>query len=182
MKSFQFITLFFLITVSHSVIGSEYDPLLLRAQATVFPKIIMLDEEIDKKIEKNVVSFQLFFSDKDKQTAERLKELIQENYGQSFGDKEFNVTISSFNDFSQQNIATAYFLLKGTPENHQRITQHAANNRRLVFCYDYNDFSHKPLISLQVKEKTYIYLNKTAIHDYGIKFKPLFYNIVKVIE
>lgn len=168
--------------MSRPVIGAEYNTLLLRAQSTVFPKIIMLDEDLDKKLNDNVITFQIIYSETDKQTAERLKNFINEKYGKSFGGKEFNVSMSSYNDFSEEKISTAYFLLKGTTETHESITEFAAINKRLVFCYDYSDFSHKTLISLQVKEKTYIYLNKTAIHDYGIKFKPVFYNIVKIVE
>ena len=38
------------------------------------------------------------------------------------------------------------------------------------------------LVSLLMKEKTYIYLNKRAVNRYAIRFMPAFYKIVRVQE
>ncbi|MEJ2213703.1 MAG: hypothetical protein P8Y20_06505, partial [Gammaproteobacteria bacterium] len=73
-------------------------------------------------------------------------------------------------------------LIGGSADDHDKVTQYASKHNRVAFSYDYKDIKNNFLISLFVKEKTYIYLNKKALVDYDIKFLPLFYKIVKVLE
>jgi len=62
------------------------------------------------------------------------------------------------------------------------VVSHASSNNRIVFSYNYTDFKYDALISLHVKEKTYIYLNKSTVKLYGINFLPIFYKITKIFE
>jgi len=174
--------LIFLILVSSKTYAFEYDPLLMRAQASIFPKIILLDKDIDSKLENNEIVIEILHAESDKNTALTIKSLIESQYKSNLGKKSLLVRLKNLKSFDHESVVTAYFILKGSSEIHNKITSHAANKKRLVFSYDYKDFESNTLISLLMKEKTYIYLNKSAIHDYDIKFLPLFYKIVKVIE
>ena len=160
----------------------DYDPLLLRAQASIFPKIIMLDKDVDKKVESGQLVVLIMHSSQEKSIAIKFKDLIKQQYKNKLGKKELIINLLAFEDFKYSRVVTAYFLLKGPEESHAQVTRQAANNNRLVFSYDYKDFNKNSLVSVLMKEKTYIYLNKNAIHDYDIKFMPLFYKIVKVVE
>ena len=61
------------------------------------------------------------------------------------------------------------------------VILHSINNNRICFSYHYKDFDDGTLISLFLKEKTYIYINKSFINVYSIKFVPIFYKIAKAI-
>ena len=160
----------------------DYDPLLMRAQASIFPKIILLDKDLESKLENNSVIIEILHSSSDTKTAFEIKSLIETQYKNNLGGKTLRVDLNSYKTFDKERYVTAYFVLKGADDIHSKITSHAANKKRVVFSYDDKDFEQNTLISVLVKEKTYIYLNKSAIHDYDIKFLPLFYKIVKVIE
>ena len=41
--------------------GSEYDSLVLRAQASIFPKIVMLDTEFKRKLKNDKVDFHVIY-------------------------------------------------------------------------------------------------------------------------
>ena len=172
----------FLYLLSSITFAYDYDPLLLRAQATIFPKIIMLDENINQKIQGNTVSILILSSAEDKNIAERVKNHIFEKYKNKLGNKMLSVETSNFNELSNNTTATAFIILKTSKGNRNKLTSLASRENRIVFSYDYKDFKNNTLISVHVREKTYVYLNKSALHDYGIKFLPLFYKIVKVIE
>jgi len=177
-----FFLLIYLLLIPGKTYAFEYDPLLIRAQASIFPKIILLDKDIDSKLENNKIVIEILHAEEDKNTALTIKSLIENQYKKNLGKKPLLVRLKTLNSFNHEGTVTAYFILKGSSEIHKKITSHAANKKRLVFSYDHKDFESNTLISLLMKEKTYIYLNKSAIHDYDIKFLPLFYKIVKVIE
>ena len=171
-----------LILISTHTHAYDYDPLLIRAQASIFPKIILLDKDLNRKIENNQIIIEILHTKIEKDVALNIKSLIENKYKSDLGNRRLIININSFESFDPDNIVTAYFILKGSSDIHNKVTSHAANTQRLVFSYDYKDFERNVLISVLMKEKTYIYLNKSAIHDYDIKFLPLFYKIVKVIE
>ena len=171
-----------IILISTKAHAFDYDPLLMRAQASIFPKIILLDKDIDSKLENNQIIIEILHAEADKNIALNIKSLIEDQYKNNLGKKPLIIRLNEFESFNPEAPATAYFILKGSSNIHIKITSHAASMKRLVFSYDYKDFESNTLISILMKEKTYIYLNKSAIHDYDIKFLPLFYKIVKVIE
>lgn len=160
----------------------DYDPLLMRAQASIFPKIILLDKDLENKINNNEVIIEVLHSAHEKNAALKIKELIEKQYKNNLGKSKLTVKFRDFESFDGAGEITAYIMLRGTRESHNKVTSFAASQQRLVFSYDHKDFENNSLISMLMKEKTYIYLNKPAIHDYDIKFLPLFYKIVKVIE
>ena len=181
-KILKLLILLILLGFSVQLRAYEYDPLLMRAQASIFPKIILLDKDLDSKVENEQVLIEILHSIKEKSVALKIKQLIEQQYKNNLGNKKLAVKLNEFEKFDSKNVATAYFILKGENKIHNKVTAHAAGRQRLVFSYDYKDFESNSLVSVLMKEKTYIYLNKSAIHDYDIKFLPLFYKIVKVIE
>lgn len=170
------------ILMVNNVHAYDYDPLLMRAQATIFPKIILLDKDLSRKMTVDQIVITVLYDSQDKNIALKLKELMTLQYKNNLGEKQLTVNVVDFDKFDETVASTAYILLKSSETMHGKITAHAASKQRLVFSYDYKDFQNNVLISILVKEKTYIYLNKSALHDYDIKFLPLFYKIVKVIE
>lgn len=183
MKNYSLLLLLVMCLVTNNSWSYEYDPLLMRAQASIFPKIILLDKDLSKKIDENKVVISILYGTNEESVAEKLKGLIRDQYKTNLGKRELEIRNVGFDDFDEEsNVSTAYILLKGAGEQRNKVTRAAVSKKRLVFCYDYQDFENNALVSVLMKEKTYIYLNKSAIHDYDIKFLPLFYKIVKVIE
>ena len=79
-------------------------------------------------------------------------------------------------------IATAYFVMNLEESALKGISTIAMTNQRICFSYNHNDLEKNVLISLQLKEKMYIYLSKKQLNRYNVKFQPVFYNIVKVVD
>lgn len=168
--------------LSHNLFAYDYDPLLIRAQASIFPKIIMLDKNISLKTNGDSISIAIISSEQDTSTAQQIKNDILNKYKNGLGQKILKVKLISFKQLASTDKATAYYMLKASKKQHRKVTSFAAAKNRIVFSYDYKDFKSNALISVLVKEKTYIYLNKSALHEYNIKFLPLFYKIAKIIE
>ena len=161
--------------------GGTYDPLLLRAQASIFPKIVLLDKNLTKKISANEVVITIVSTDQDELVAQDLKNHIGAKYGRYLGDMSLRVNAVTFDDFDREALSTAYIILQGSESEFEDVVSHASNQGRIVFSYSYTDFRNDSLISLYVKEKTYIYVNKATVQLYGISFLPIFYKIIKII-
>lgn len=169
--------LFLLIT---SLYGIDYDNLLLRAQSSMYPKILLLDKNIGEKLTDSAIQLSVVYEDEEVDIANAIKNLIEEKYNGKVGKYQLNIKLLHVNNFSEVDTSSAYYFLDLSNNKKESIIAHAVLNNRICFSYDYKDFDKNTLISLFLKEKTYIYLNKSVLSDYNIKFIPIFYNIAKV--
>ena len=156
------------------------DPLLLKAQASIFPKIMLLDNDISNKTVGEKLVFSIIYNDKEKSSAQKLKKMIDNEYKNKMGELIFETQLTNIKKFNPKKEATAYYVFNASDT--KQVIAHASNKHRVCFGYNYKDFDKNIIISIFVKEKTYIYLNKSALHEYKIKFTPIFYRIAKVIE
>ncbi|MCK9373969.1 MAG: hypothetical protein M0P91_12310 [Sulfuricurvum sp.] len=172
----------FLLFYSVSLFSADYDPLLMRAQASIFPKIILLDQDVSKKTLNGSISLKVIYDGSERLQAKELKQLVDGQYKGKIGGYNFETELVHIDNFSASDDATAYILLDAADPKKRSVIARAAKNHRICFGYNYKDIENNILISLLMKEKTYIYLNKSALHEYTINFTPVFYRIVKVIE
>jgi len=173
---------FTLILFATSLFAVEYDSLLMRAQASVFPKIMLLDKDIADKTVSETLVLSIVYSSDELLLANEFKGFINKEFKGQLGAYEFEVELVDIDDFTKSDSSSAYFLFNASDSTKQEVVSHTIEQQRICFSYNYKDFNNKVLISLFVKEKTYIYLNKSVLHDYGVKFVPIFYKIAKVKE
>ncbi|QSZ42314.1 hypothetical protein GJV85_09405 [Sulfurimonas aquatica] len=172
-------TLLLLLTLSLQVFALEYNSLTLRAQADIFPKIILLDKAIQEKASNdNILTLAIIHSTDEKDDALNFKNMIEKKFNAKLGSYIFQIVLHN-SDESQLRDASSYYFLSLKGSNKQEILKKAMSTNKICFSYDSKDFTNQSLISLILKEKTYIYLNKSALTHYGIKFVPIFYKIVK---
>lgn len=178
----QVASLFMLMAFACCSWATTYDPLLLRAQSSIFPKIVLLDKDVAIKSPDNEVLITVVSMKQDVSIAQQLQSTIKEKYGDHLGDKKLIINMVAFEDIEKAPLATAYIVLQGSRADYEGVVSIASANNRIVFSYSYTDFEYKPLISLYVKEKTYIYVNKSSLQLYDIKFLPVFYKLTKIVE
>ena len=182
MSVIRIVLLCMLMMVASRSWADTYDPLLLRAQASIFPKIILLDQGLSRKSPGDEVILNIVSISRDLHVAKQLKELISEKYGGRLGNRKLTVNITLFDDLDEQSLATAYIILHGPESSIKKVVNYASGHERIVFGYSLSSFIYDSLVSVYVKEKTYVYLNKLAVQRYGIRFMPVFYKITKIIE
>lgn len=174
--------LLFLLFLGIELMALSVDPLLLKAQASIFPKIMLLDTDISNKTKDKKLILSIVYTDKEYVSAKTFKEMIETEYQDKLGELVLEVHLDNIKMFASTNDAAAYYIFDASSIKMMDVISHAKKKHRICFGYNYKDFDQNTLISLFVKEKTYIYLNKSALHEYGIKFTPIFYRIAKVIE
>ena len=165
--------------MSLSLYSYEYDELLLRAQASMFPKIILLDQQLNLKITGGTVLLSVIYNDNEAKEANDFKSLLDKEYKGVLGSYSLVIKTVNIDEFSDTDNSSAYFIFDALSKNKKDVVTHAIKNQRICFSYSNKSFANNTLISLFLKERTYIYLNKSALSEYKIKFAPIFYKIAK---
>lgn len=171
-----------LLLLTAQLFGQELNYLLLRAQASIFPKIMLLDQDVSKKVSDKTIFLIVIHNNEEEKSAQKLKELINDTYKGELGSYNFIVELANSQKNAEINYGTAYYFFSLKENAKKQILSEAKSKNRISFGYDNENFNGGILISMMLKEKTYIYLNRTSLSDYNISFTPVFYKIIKVKE
>ncbi|OCL82463.1 hypothetical protein [Arcobacter porcinus] len=157
--------------------GGVYNTNLLDFQAKVFPKIIIADNNLENKLINNKILLTILYDDIDLNSAQNLKEMLEENYI-TLKDFTFEVNLIRYNDFLSSNISTAYFFLLGKKDKIVQITELLSKNARLSFAYDDNYLDFGVIFGLKISSKVNIFLKLQNLKDSGIELQNSIFNIV----
>ena len=161
--------------------ADAYDHLLLRAQASIYPKIILLDQDLKNKLHDGSIVITIVSNDQDMIVANEYREYMLEKYPEKLDDKKIIVNTTTFDNLDKQPLSTAYIVMRGSDGLFKKVADYASSHARILFSYGRSGLESDALINLQVKEKTYIYVGKDSVKKYGINFMPVFYKVVKIL-
>ena len=164
--------IFLFLLLAINLMANSFDSLLLKTQAIIFPKIILLDKDVENKLFNNKIVFSIVYTKNELSKAEQLKSMIDKEYMDRLDKYDFEVQLLNEKQFFEDNKSTSYYLF-----NSSISTKYKKNH--IYFGYDYKNFNDNILISLFVQDKTYIYLNKIALSKCNIRFLPVFYKIAR---
>ena len=91
--------------------GSNYNYVLLKAQATIFPKIMLLDKKLDEKLINGKIVYTVVYDESDYNTALDVSELIKDNHNGQLGKYDYRVNLVKSSDLSVDTEATAIYSL-----------------------------------------------------------------------
>ncbi len=172
--------LFLLSFLQMFLFGYEYNELTLKAQATVFPKLLLLDQDISKKLVDNEVLLSIVYQKSDYREALRIKEFIEKQFAGTLGKYKFHITTQAYEEVHEGIKPTAYYILNAEDSKMQEVAQRGIDENLIVYTYDKQNFKNSILISLAIKDSTIIYLNKEMLKSYKINFLDALYQIVKL--
>ncbi len=175
--------LYFLLILTQLILfGYEYDKLLLEAQANIFPKLILLDQDISQKTIDNEIVFCILHHPSDKIKSMQIKKMMEDKFGNMLEDYKFRIVTKQFNKITKHDLATAYYILQGSSKSIKLVTAIAQKRKVPTFVYDPLYFKEGALLSLVVQNESIIYLNKKAHKLYGINFVDIFYQVVRFLN
>lgn len=172
--------LFFLI-FNVSAYAYSYNKMLIQAQSSVFPKILLLDEKLDEKLVDNKVLFIIAYEEGDEETAIYIKELLLKRHKSHLHTHEFKIEIIEFSKISKDTKATAIYALN-SKTNIKKLSEICALKGIISFAYDMNNLKHGFMFSLIIEKNTALYLNKKNLNNNMITFVESFYEIVKFTD
>jgi len=148
--------------------ATQYKPTVLELEAKIFPKMILLNLELNKK--SDTLNIYILTKEWDLYTADELKEYIELYYPKKISGKKIIVSIEVFQNFQQ--IPDAIIVLKHNKKELIKIANWANKKGIISLAYDPSYMQYGILASLYIGKSTKPYLNKSIIQKYGFKFHP----------
>lgn len=161
-----------------SLFGYNYNELLIKAQSSIFPKILLLDKKLDEKLIDGKIVYTIACETNDIHTAEKLRNTMNERYQNRLGKYSFEVNIVPFSKLTTQTRTTAVYLLN-SDTGIDKVTRLAKTSGYMTFAYDIANLQHGVLLSLMVEKSTVLYLNKEGLQNHNVDFVQSLYQIVR---
>jgi hypothetical protein len=157
----------------------SYNVLLLKAQAAIFPKIVLLDKKLNEKLINGKIVFTILYEENDLFAASEVRELMIENYGKMLENHPFEIKMIEYSNVSAQLQSTAVFLLNSERDMRQLASRDMAKEV-ITFVYDIADLKKGFLFSMVIEKSTVIYLNKEVLQHTDVDFVDALYQIVRI--
>jgi hypothetical protein len=161
--------------------ASSYSPLLLRAQASIFPKMLLLVKEPQRLLVQGSIVFAIVYEEEDRESAFELKTLMQQQYKGDIEGYPFKVILVKFNELNEKLECSAIMALHS--DKHMAEPVKLAIEKKIVsFVADAVYLKEGYLFSLNLERSTVIYMNKPMLPYYGIEFSDTLYHVVRFFD
>ncbi|MDQ1340165.1 MAG: hypothetical protein QG567_1322 [Campylobacterota bacterium] len=175
MKKFLLIIPFLFVT---TLFGYSYNDLLIKAQSSIFPKILLLDKKLDEKLVDGKIVYAIAYDDNDYHTAMQVRKLVENKYKNRLGEYELVIKVIRFSDLSDKTKVTAVYALNSS-DGIDRVSSLAKESGFMTFAYDIENLKHGLLLSLMVEKSTVIYLSKPNLQNHKVDFVDSLYQLVR---
>jgi len=173
--------IFFLLIFANLVYGYSYNEILLKAQASIFPKIMLLDKKIEDKLIDGKIVYTIVYDENDYATALKIKELINNNFKGYFDTYTYRINLVEFSDLSSETKASAIYALNS--DRHIKRTANIVMEKGIVaFSYDIDNLKKGLLFSLMLEKSTILYLNKDNLQIQKVDFVDSLLQMVRFID
>ena len=173
--------LFLYLALFNLAFGYNYDDLLLKAQASIFPKIITLDKKIDEKLIDGKIVYTIIYDETDYTTALSIKNFIDDNFNGRLDAYDYKIKLVNYLKFSEQTEASAIYVLN-LQEHIEKIATIANKKGIVSFSYDIDNLNKGLMFSLVIEKSTVIYLKKDNLYTNKIDFVEALLQMVRYIE
>ncbi len=162
--------------------GYTYNELLLDAQSRIYPKLLMLKEDIVKSHRDMSVVFAIVHAPEDEEVAIAIAKKIENYYDHSLGGVGFEIKTVTFEELNDSLHTDAVYLLKGDEDSVKKAVEYANKMGIPLFVYDFKDLDEGALFALTIEQSTVIYMNRKALHRAGVSFDSALYSIVRFVD
>ncbi|MCD4758463.1 MAG: hypothetical protein K8R39_09335 [Arcobacteraceae bacterium] len=173
--------LFLYLTLLNIAFGYNYDDLVLKAQASIFPKIILLDKKIEDKLIDGKIVYTIVYDKTDYDTALSIEKFINKNFKGQLDRYNYEINLVDFTNFSIQTEASAIYVLNLT-EHIENIAAIAREKGIISFSYDINNLKKGLMFSLVIEKSTVLYLEKENLYTKKIDFVDALLQMVRFVE
>jgi len=173
--------IFFLLVFVNIVYGFNYDDVSLKAQASIFPKILLLDKKLDEKLVDGKIVYTIVYDKNDYNTAVKISELIKSKHMKHLDKYAYKINIVEFSDLSSDTQATAIYALN-SDDKIQKVAKIANEKGIATFSYDIKNLRHGLLFSLMIEKSITLYLNRANLLKSKVDFVDSLLQMVKFID
>jgi len=173
--------IFLCLILLNTAYGYSYSYVLLKAQASIFPKIMLLDKKIVNKLIDGKVIYTIAYDKNDLHIAEQISEFINNNFEGYFDKYIYKINLVEFSDLSNDTKASAIYILNSN-EHIAKVAKIAKEKGVISFSYDIQNLKEGLLFSLMLEKSTVLYLNKESLNKTKIDFVDSLLQMVRFVD
>lgn len=172
---------FLYLTLINMAFAYNYDYVLLKAQASIFPKIILLDKKVENKLIDGEIVYTIVYDKNDYDEALKISDFIHENYKGRFDKYRYKINLVDVLEFSTKTKASAIYVLQLDKEI-QKISDIAKEKGVISFSYDIGNLKDGLMFSLVIEKSTVLYVKKENLYNKKVEFVDSLLQIVRFTE
>ena len=173
--------LFLYLTLVSMAFGFNYDDLVLKAQASIFPKIILLDKKIENKLIDGKIIYTIVYDKTDSLTALSIEKFINKNFQGHLDAYDYKINLVELESFSEKTEASAIYVLN-LKDHVENIATLAREKGIISFSYDVNNLKKGLMFSLVIEKSTVLYLKKENLYSEKIDFVDALLQMVRFVD
>ena len=169
------------LTLLNIAFAYNYDDVLLKAQASIFPKIMLLDKKVEDKLIGGELVYTIVYDKYDYNKAVEVSKYINENYKGYFDKYRYKINFVDVLEFSEKTEASAIYVLNLEKEI-QKVADIAKKKGIISFSYDISNLKKGLMFSLVIEKSIVLYLKKENLQNNKVEFVDSLLQIVKFTE
>jgi hypothetical protein len=173
--------LFLLLTFISLAFAHNYDDVLLKAQAAIFPKVILLDKKIENKLIDGKIIYTIVYDKTDYMTAKFIAEFIDKKFKGHLGAYAYTINLVDIEKLSLQTPTSAIYMLN-LKKDIEKVADIANVKGIISFAYDINNLKKGLMFSLVIEKSTVLYLTKENLYTKKIEFVDALLQMVRFVE
>lgn len=170
-----------LLTLVNLAFAYNYDDVLLKAQASIFPKIMLLDKKLPSKLIDGKIVYTIIYDKTDYLTAVEIKDFINTKYKGHLDKYDYKINLVEFDNFSDKTEASAIYVLK-LGKYVKQIADIAKIKGVISFSYDIDNLRQGLMFSLSIEKSTVLYLERENLYTKKVDFVDSLLQMVKFVD
>lgn len=170
------------LTIVGLAYGYNYNDLLLKAQASMFPKIMLLDKKLDDKLIDEKIIYTVVYDKADYDTALKIRDFIDTKYNGKFDKYLYKIELVEFSQLTDKTKSSAIYVLEASDKIIKKVANIAKNKGIASFSYDMKNLEKGLFFSLMIENSTILYLNKKSLYTQKVEFVDSLLQMVKYID
>ena len=173
-------TVLLLLMLVNLLYGMNYNELLLKTQASIFPKIMLLDKKLNEKLVDGKIIYTIVYEKNDFSIAQEVGQFIDAKYRGHFDGYNYEINLVEFSNLSTKTKASAIYMLN-SDKSIKKVADIAKEKGIIAFSYDINNLKHGLLFSLMLEKSTVLYINKENLYIQKVDFVDSLLQMVRFI-
>ncbi|WP_415395815.1 hypothetical protein [Sulfurimonas sp. CS5] len=173
--------IFFCLIMVNVSYGYSYNDILLKAQASIFPKIMLLDKKLENKLIDGKVVYTIAYDESDLHIAQEISDFIDKNFEGNFDKYLYKINLVEFSDLSNDTETSAIYTLN-SDKYIDKVAKIAKDKGVIAFSYDIENLKKGLLFSLVLEKSTVLYLNKEDLNKTKIDFVDSLLQMVRFMD